>query len=155
MKVAADHYLLHASGLRRLPIEITRCDRAVELRKKKILMAVSNRNILDPPDKPSASLHRNVLRLVQCLGVLGATRWRLVRLYWLDVPVLAQDNSGLVAGKGTPGPLPRARCHGSMARSAAAATPCWPQPQEHITFGKETMWRVVTAGFRGRLCRLG
>ena len=61
MKVAADHYLLHASGLRRVPYrDHLDATRPVELR---ILMAVEQQESpWPPPDKPQERSIAQVLR---------------------------------------------------------------------------------------------
>ena len=82
-----------------------------------------------------------ILALAACIG--------------LAVPVLAQDNSGLAAGKEAWARASCSNCHGSMAQGGDGGDyPVGPSLM-NITFDKATMVESSAAGVRGRKCQPG
>jgi mono/diheme cytochrome c family protein len=80
---------------------------------------------------------------------IGVHALALAACIGLDVPVLAQDNSGLVAGKDAWARASCFDCHGSMAQGGSGGDyPVGPSLR-NITFGKETMVGIVSCGIPG------
>ena len=76
-----------------------------------------------------------ILALAACIGVA--------------VPALAQDNSGLVAGKDAWARASCFNCHGSMAQGGDGGDyPVGPSLR-NIRYGKETMVEIVSCGMPG------
>ena len=82
-------------------------------------------------------------------GSLGVHALALAACIGLDVPVLAQDNSGLVAGKDAWARASCSNCHGSMAQGGNGGDDPVGPSLRNITFGKETMVEIVSCGIPG------
>jgi len=82
-------------------------------------------------------------------GSLGVHALALAACIGLDVPVLAQDNSGLVAGKDAWIRASCFDCHGRMAQGGSGGDyPVGPSLR-NITYDKETMVGIVSCGIPG------
>ena len=82
-------------------------------------------------------------------GYLSGCILALAACIGLAVPVLAQDNSGLAAGKEAWARASCSNCHGSMAQGGDGGDyPVGPSLR-NITFGKETMVGIVSCGIPG------
>ena len=86
-------------------------------------------------------------------GSLGVHALALAACIGLDVPVLAQDNSGLVAGKDAWARASCFNCHGSMAQGGSGGDYPVGPTLRNITFGKETMVEIVSCGIPGTRSR--
>ena len=82
-------------------------------------------------------------------GYLSGCILALAACIGLAVPVLAQDNSGLAAGKEAWARASCSNCHGSMAQGGDGGDyPVGPSLR-NITYDKETMVGIVSCGIPG------
>ena len=82
-------------------------------------------------------------------GYLSGCILALAACIGLAVPVLAQDNSGLAAGKEAWARASCSNCHGSMAQGGDGGDyPVGPSLR-NITFDKATMVEIVSCGRPG------
>ena len=97
MRVVGDHYVLHASGLQRMPYrDHLDATRPIGLR---LLMAVElPQEHFMPPVDPE-TIHRTGAEMSGMRGHLRLCMLALAACVGLGVPVLAQDNSDLAAGQ--------------------------------------------------------
>ena len=82
-------------------------------------------------------------------GYLSGCILALAACIGLAVPVLAQDNSGLAAGKEAWARASCSNCHGSMAQGGDGGDDPVGPSLRNITFGKETMVGIVSCGIPG------
>lgn len=82
-------------------------------------------------------------------GSLGVHALAFAACIGLAVPVLAQDNSGVVAGKDAWARASCSDCHGRVAQGGSGGDyPVGPSLRT-ITFGKEAMMEIVSCGIPG------
>src|SRR5712671_4855159 len=104
---------------------------------------------LDHPRQTPGIIHRTGAEVIGVRGYLSGCILALAACIGLAVPVLAQDNSGLAAGKEAWARASCSNCHGSMAQGGDGGDYPVGPGLRNITYGKETMVGIVSCGIPG------